>query len=141
MNKEDLAERPDLKEQIEEVLHSYRDIRLAYAVKEALRDFCGIADPIKARIFLRLLTNYCLWSKPEDIVRFGETLDRHVLGIVSWHDHRINNGYSKGTNSVIQAMKAAARGYANVENMITMIYLKSGTKHPSVKGTLLPDGI
>ena len=74
-------------------------------------------------------------------MRFGETLDRHVLGIVSWHDHRINNGYSKGTNSVIQAMKAAARGYANVENMITMIYLKSGTKHPSVKGTLLPDGI
>ena len=141
MNKEDLAERPDLKEQIEEVLHSYRDIGLAYAIKESLRDLYGIADPAKARIFLRLLTNYCLRSDLEDVMKFGETLNRHFLGIVAWHDHRINNGYSEGTNSVIQAMKAAARGYANVENMITMIYLKSGIKHPSVKGTLLPDGI
>ena len=141
MNKEDLAEKPDYKERIEEALASYRDIGTAYAVKEALRDFYSIPDPVKARIFLRLLTRYCLRSDQDDISKFGEMLDRHFLGIAAWHDHRINNGYSEGTNSLIQSMKAYARGYANVENMISMIYLKCGTKHPSIRSALLPDGI
>lgn len=120
---------------------SYRDVGAAYAIKEALRDFYGIQDPLKARIFLRLLTRYCLRSPQEDVSKFGEMLDRHFLGIAAWHDHRINNGYSEGTNSLIQSMKASARGYANVENMVAMIYLKCRTKHPSIRTTLLPDGI
>ena len=69
------------------------------------------------------------------------TVTTHFLGIIAWHDHRINNGFSERTNSVIQAMKAAARGYANTENMITMVYLKSGVKHPSIKGNPLLNGI
>ena len=141
MNKEDLDEKPDLREKVTEVLSSYKDLGLAYSIKEALRDFYDIPNPAKARIFLRLLTKYCLNSTIEDIARFGEMLNRHFLGIVAWHDHRINNGYSEGTNSLIQSMKASARGYANVENMISMMYLKCGSKHPSIKSALLPDGI
>ena len=84
-----------------------------------MREYYTIPDPIKARIFLRLLMRCCLRSDQDDISKFGEMLDRHFLGIAAWHDHRINNGYSEGANSLIQSMKAYARGYANVENTIS----------------------
>ena len=47
---------------------------------------------------------------------------------------KISNGLLEGTNSLIQAAKARARGYRSKTKMITIIYLIAGnspTRHPT----------
>ena len=54
---------------------------------------------------------------------FVKLVETHWDGIVGWHDSRISNGLLEGTNSLIQAAKARARGYRNTTTFATMIYL------------------
>ena len=53
-------------------------------------------------------------------------MKRHWDGILRWFTSKINNGILEGINSLIQAVKARARGYRTVKNLITMIYLIGG---------------
>ena len=48
---------------------------------------------------------------------------RHWAGILAWHQSHLSTGLLEGTNSLIQAAKARARGYRNKKYMITIIYL------------------
>lgn len=56
----------------------------------------------------------------------ARTIRRHWNGILSWFDGHLNNGGVEGTNSLIQAAKARARGYGTVRHLITMAYLIAG---------------
>uniref|UniRef100_UPI003558F33C transposase n=1 Tax=Alicyclobacillus tolerans TaxID=90970 RepID=UPI003558F33C len=55
----------------------------------------------------------------------AKTIRRHQNGILSWFD-RVNNALIESMNSLSQAMKRRAKGYRNVENYISMIYLLLG---------------
>jgi hypothetical protein len=46
-------------------------------------------------------------------------LGRHLC----WFDGKIANGLIEGTNSLVQAAKAKARGYRSIRNLKTMVYL------------------
>jgi len=56
----------------------------------------------------------------------ARTIRRHWDGILSWFDGHLNNGGVEGTNGLIQAAKARARGYGTVRHLITMAYLVAG---------------
>jgi len=141
MNKEDLAAKPEYESRVKGVLNSYEDLGCAYGIKEAMRDFYDIENIVLAEVYLRALQKYCQKSEVKAIAAFGDMVMRHFDGILAWHHVRISNGYCEGTNSVIQAMKCSARGYRNIENMISLIYLRSSVKHPSLKGALNLNGI
>lgn len=113
---------------IDSVFDLYRDLSLAYSIKESLGDFYRIKDTNHAAVYLNLIINSANNSNIDRIVKFGETLENHFDGIVSWHSKNISNGVAEGFNSSIQAMKSMARGYGNVENMISLIYLKNCKK-------------
>ncbi len=57
------------------------------------------------------------------MIKAAKTIKEHWAGVVRWFTSRINNGLLEGMNSLIQAAKARARGYRNVNNLITTIYL------------------
>jgi len=59
------------------------------------------------------------------MIEVAKTIKAHWNGILNYFDSRINNGILEGTNSVI-LLKRSARGYRNVQNFITMIYLRLG---------------
>jgi hypothetical protein len=46
--------------------------------------------------------------------------------VITWHATRVSNGLLEGTNSLIQAAKARARGYRTKDKMITIAYLIAG---------------
>ena len=50
---------------------------------------------------------------------FKKHLDRILFRWCSWH----TNARLEGLNGLFQAARASARGYRNVTNSITMIYL------------------
>lgn len=73
-----------------------------------------------------LLKRWYFWathSRIQPIIDFAKTVKRHWDGVVRWFQSKISNGLLEGMNSLIQAAKARSRGFRNVKNFITMIYL------------------
>lgn len=58
--------------------------------------------------------------------RAAHTIRNHWDGVLAWHRHKISAGVLEAVNGLIQAAKRRARGYRNVKNLITMIYLIAG---------------
>jgi len=59
-------------------------------------------------------------------IEYARMLRRHENGVLRWAQSRISNGVLEGTNSMLQAAKARARGYRSVRNLIAMAYLIAG---------------
>lgn len=76
-----------------------------------------------------LLKRWYFWathSRLQPMIEFARTIKRHWEGVIRWFTSKISNGLLEGMNSLIQAAKARARGYRNVNNFITTIYLIGG---------------
>jgi transposase len=88
-------------------------------------DFQGFYDQPadQAEAYLSRWCAGAMRSRLQPIKDFVATAKRHWAGILAWHRTRLTTGLLEGTNSLIQAAKARARGYRNKEYMITIIYL------------------
>ena len=72
------------------------------------------------------LTRWCagaMRSRLKPVKDFVGMVKRHWNGILAWHQSHLTTALLEGTNSLIQAAKARARGYRNKKYMITIIYL------------------
>ncbi len=65
-------------------------------------------------------------SRIGPIIKVAKTIKKHWDGILRWFNSRLTNGLLEGTNSLIQAAKAKARGYRSPEYLITIAYLIAG---------------
>jgi transposase len=65
-------------------------------------------------------------SRLEPMRTVARTIKRHWRGILNWFRSRISNAVLEGINSLVQAVKARARGYRTTKNFINMIYLVAG---------------
>jgi transposase len=83
-------------------------------------------DPSYATEYLRSWCAGAKRSRLPPIKEFVDLVRRHWDGIIAWHRSRASNGLLEGTNSLIQAAKARARGYRNKDKMITIAYLIAG---------------
>jgi transposase len=83
-------------------------------------------DPSYAAEYLRSWCAGAKRSRLQPIKDFVDLVRRHWDGIVAWHESHVSNGLLEGTNSLIQAAKARARGYRSKNKMITIAYLIAG---------------
>ena len=60
------------------------------------------------------------------MIEAARTIRRHWNGVLRRFVSRISNGLLEGLNSLVQAAKAKARGYASFKNLRTIIYLIAG---------------
>lgn len=98
----------------------------AYRIKEALRVIWDCPDSQVAR---KVFNKWYFWathSRLEPIIRLAKSLKRHESGILNLVKSRISNGVVEAINGKIQVLKRSARGYSNIDNFITMIYLRCG---------------
>jgi transposase len=86
-------------------------------------------DPSDAEDYLRRWCNGAMRSRLQPLKDFVALVRTHWTGILAWHRSHVTNGLLEGTNSLVQAAKARARGYRNKDYMITIIYL-IGAKLP-----------
>ncbi len=115
-----------------DVLRGYEDLGWAYMIKEALGGFYLLKDVDTAKAYLHQLILFARNTNVERIVKFADSIEDHFDGIVRWVSEGMTNGIIEGNNSVLQAMKAGARGYSNPESMVTMFYIKTARGHPSL---------
>jgi len=98
----------------------------AYAIRLALQDFFEQENRDSGEAHLKRWYFWATHSRLEPVIKAAKTIKSHWEGIVSWFDSHITNGILEGTNSLIQAAKAKARGYRSHRNLITMAYLIAG---------------
>jgi transposase len=101
-------------------------MRLATARAHRWReDFQAFYDhnSADAEAYLRRWCYGAKRSRMQPIKDFVGLVEEHWDGIIAWHRSRLSNGLLEGTNSLIQAAKARARGYRSKRKMITIIYL------------------
>lgn len=99
----------------------------AYHLKLALQDiYSSTVDKMDA---MTLLHKWSLWAKHtriEPLVKMGFTVTNHFAGILNYFDNGLTNGRLEGMNSIIQMARTRARGFRNIKNFKTMIYLMGG---------------
>lgn len=98
----------------------------AHRWREDFQGFYDQPDAAAAEAYLRRWCHGAKRSRLEPIKDFIAMVEAHWDGIVNWHRSRIANGLLEGTNSLIQAAKARARGYRSKTKMIIIIYLIAG---------------
>lgn len=79
-----------------------------------------------AKPFLDKWYFWATHSRLKPMIQAAKTIHRHQQGILSWFDTHVTNGLIESMNSLIQAAKRRAKGYRNVDNFITIIYLLLG---------------
>lgn len=97
----------------------------AYQLRLALKDIWDNPSENTALQLGRWI-GWALRSRVEPIVKAAQTIRKHVPKILRVIQNGLTNGLMEGINSLVQAARAKARGYRNVENFITIIYLIAG---------------
>lgn len=96
----------------------------AYRIKLALQNIYRHADNlVEATAMLRSWYSWAVRSRLDPIREFARTVKNNWAGILNYFDSRLTNSILEGMNSIVQTARARARGYRNVKNFITMIYL------------------
>ncbi|MCF6266274.1 MAG: ISL3 family transposase [Desulfuromusa sp.] len=96
----------------------------AWRIKTTLQEIYQQCETLtEAEDALKRWYGWAIRSRLEPIKEAARTIRRHFL---SWFDGHLNNGGVEGTNSIIQAAKARARGYGTIRHLITMSYLVAG---------------
>ena len=96
----------------------------AYNLKLALQDIYRLHTPAYAEAKLKQWYYWATHSRLGPIIEAAKTIKRHWEGIVRYFKDRITNGLAEGINGIIQTIKRQARGFKNVQNFITIIYLR-----------------
>jgi transposase len=84
------------------------------------------------KFLLSLLSPIERWMKVawnsgiEPIQNLVNTIAKHWYGIKTYFKYCISNGFSERVNLKIQEIKRTAKGYANINNFILMIYFHLG---------------
>lgn len=98
----------------------------AYNLKLSFQLFWTMEDKMSANAYFKRWYFWATHSRLPAMSKVAKTLKSHWDGIISYFDSRYTNGLLEGLNSMIQTIKANARGYRNDENFMTMIYLRLG---------------
>lgn len=84
-----------------------------------------IYEPKAAEAAIKKWLSWAVRSRLEPIKAFAKTVKEHITGIMRYFTSRLTSGAMEGLNSRIQGIKRRARGFRNIDNYITMIYLET----------------
>jgi transposase len=97
----------------------------SYQMKLTFQDiYRTIWDSKVADIAIQKWLSWAVRSRLEPIKKFARLVKSHYAGILRFFDSRLTAGISEGINSRIQEIKRRAKGYRNINNFITMIYVE-----------------
>jgi len=124
-NRQSLGNRDSAK--LESLITSNLKTAKAYQMKLTLQDvYASSFDRVEAMLKLKKFYNWAVRCRLEPVKDFAGTLKRHWSGILNYFDSRLTNAVLEGINSIVQSAKSRARGFRNIDNLITMIYLLAG---------------
>ena len=112
---ERLAEMPEKKTRLDELLALNEPLQKVYLLKEDLRLFWSQGTKEDAQQFVDN------WLREADalgnrhVSRFARTIRARLPAILAWYDHPISTGPLEGLNNKIKVLKRVAYGYRDIE--------------------------
>ncbi len=119
---EKIAEDWDARKRLDELLAVNETISIAYILKEELRLFWRCRNMEEARTFLSNWLSQAWASGIDLLVKFANTLVRHMYGLLNYFNHRVTTGKVEGINNKIKVLKRQAYGYRDTEYFKLRIY-------------------
>lgn len=113
-------------QKINDLAASYPRLGQAYRLKEQLKEVLNDAFYSSKINPLNRWMKIAWKSEIEPIQNLVNTIAKHWYGIETYFHYCISNGFSERINLKIQEIKRVAKGYANVNNFILMIYFHLG---------------
>ncbi len=98
----------------------------AWAINEYFRWFWKQEDRESGAEQFHDWYSWAIRSRLQPVKRVARTLKERLPNLLTWFAHRITNALSEGFNSVIQNLKANARGFRNSRNYRTRILFFCG---------------
>jgi transposase len=84
-----------------------------------------IWDVNVADIAIQKCLSWAVRSRLEPIKRFAKMIKSHYDGVLQFFKSKLTAGLTEGINSRIQEIKRRAKGFRNIDNFISMIYLEA----------------
>jgi transposase len=98
-----------------------------YQMKLTFQDiYRNIYETEAADAAIRKWLSWAVRSRLEPVKEFAKMVKKHYAGILRFFESRLTSGMMEGINSRIQEIKRRAKGFRNINNFITMIYLEAG---------------
>ena len=107
-NQENLDERRNERQRLEEALKLNQPLATAYYLKEDLRQVWTQRSKEAAAVFLKDWCNRAYTSGIRLLSQLANTLGAHRHGILAWYDHHISTGPLEGTINKIRTMQRQA---------------------------------
>ncbi len=98
----------------------------AWGLKDYFRWFWTHADAAAGEAFFQDWYAWAIRCRLKPIKQVARMLKTRLPNLLSWFRHRLTNSMSEGFNSLIQTLKANARGFRNFENYRTRILFFCG---------------
>jgi transposase len=111
---------------IEALRKRYPKLHRAWRLKERLRDLYRSVEPADAVTYLKKWITSALRSNINAFVTLAHRIRRNLDGITAAVHHGLSNSLTEGINAGIRLLQRQANGYAKLDNLITMIYLRHG---------------
>jgi len=114
----------DGKEQgnLKKLLEINKPLAIAHSMKEQFRVFWGCHHRQEGARFLAMWTITAIESGVKLLARVARTLLQHAKGLLSYFDHKIDNGRAEGINNKIKVLKRQAYGFRDQEYFKLRLY-------------------
>ena len=100
---------------LKEALELTAPLATAYYMKEDLRQFWEQPDRETAEKVISDWVERASKSGIGPLMKMGNTIAAHKLGILNWYDYPVSSGRLGGTNNKIKVLKRMAYGYRDQE--------------------------
>jgi transposase len=131
-NPENLDDRRNERERLEEALRINQPLATVYYMKEDLRQIWEQADKATAARVLQDWIRRAEASGIKLLQQFACTLAKYRSGILNYYTYRISTGPLEGTNNKIRTMQRQAYGFRDHEFFKLKIYALHRTKYALV---------
>lgn len=118
-NPENLDEKYNERQRLEDALSLNQPLATAYYLKDELRCLWELSNKSVATKYLELWCREAEVSGIRVLIQFAKTLRSHRQGILDWYDYPISTGPLEGTNNKIKLMQRRAYGYRDL-NFLTL---------------------
>jgi len=110
--------------------NSLKDLNLkvskAWYIKELFQEFWVQPTVQDAQAFFKRWYFVAVHSKLPQVIKVAKMLKTHLKGLLSYIVFHISNGVTEGLNTIIQNIKANARGFRNFQNYRMRILFRLG---------------
>jgi transposase len=104
------------REQFEALLTVELKTSKAWALKEVFKGFFEQEDFKAAADFFEHWSNEVQNAGLQPLKKVALTLDKNIMGLLSYVKWKLTNGYAEAVNGLIQEIKTIARGFRRFEN-------------------------